>query len=99
MTVQETLPAARLRALCGGAVHLPGDPSYDMARTPWNLLVSDHPAAVTYPAFPDEVAEVLRAAASLGLRVAAQGTGHGAPPLAGRLTRSQPGRRVRVTHR
>jgi FAD/FMN-containing dehydrogenase len=86
VTVQETLPAARLRALCGGAVHLPGDPSYDMARTPWNLLVSDYPAAVTYPAFPDEVAEVLRAAASLGLHVAAQGTGHGAPPLAGRLT-------------
>lgn len=86
MTVQETLPAARLRALCGGAVHLPGDPSYDMARAPWNLLVSDYPAAVTYPAFPDEAAEVVRAAASLGLRVAAQGTGHGAPPLAGRLT-------------
>jgi len=86
VTVQETLPAARLRALCGGAVHLPGDPSYDMARTPWNLLVSDYPAAVTYPAFPDEVADVLRAASSLGLHVAAQGTGHGAPPLAGRLT-------------
>lgn len=86
MTVQETLPAARLRALCGGAVHLPGDPSYDMARTPWNLRVSDYPAAVTYPAFPDEVAEVLRAASSLGLHVAAQGTGHGAPPLTGRLT-------------
>lgn len=86
MTVQESLPAARLRELCGGAVHLPGDPSYDMARTPWNLLVSDYPAAVTYPAFPDEVAEVLRAASSLGLHVAAQGTGHGAPPLAGRLT-------------
>ena len=86
MTVQETLPAARLRALCGGAVHLPGDPSYDLARTPWNLLVSEYPAAVTYPAFPDEVAEVLRAASSLGLHVAAQGTGHGAPPLAGRLT-------------
>jgi FAD/FMN-containing dehydrogenase len=57
-----------------------------MARAPWNLLVSDYPAAVTYPAFPDEAAEVVRAAASLGLRVAAQGTGHGAPPLAGRLT-------------
>lgn len=86
MTVQETLRAAQFRALCGGAVHLPGDPSYDMARTPWNLLVSNYPAAVTYPAFPDEVAEVLQAASSLGLHVAAQGTGHGAPPLAGRLT-------------
>ena len=56
-----------------------------MARSPWNLQVSDHPAAVAYPAFPDEVAEVLRAAAAAGLSVAAQGTGHGAPPLEGRL--------------
>lgn len=86
MTVDQTLSAARLRALCGGAVHLPGDPAYDMARMPWNLLVSDHPAAVTYPADPQEVAEVLQAASALGLQVAAQGTGHGAPPLAGRLS-------------
>jgi FAD/FMN-containing dehydrogenase len=85
VTVQEGLRAAGLRGLCGGAVHLPGDPAYDMARAPWNLLVSDHPAAVAYPAFPDEVADVLRAAAAAGLAVAAQGTGHGAPPLEGRL--------------
>ncbi|MGY1820936.1 FAD-binding oxidoreductase [Geodermatophilus sp. SYSU D00079] len=77
--------AAGLRGLCGGAVHLPGDASYDMARSPWNLQASDHPAAVVYPAFPDEVAEVLRAAAAAGLTVAPQGTGHGAPPLEGRL--------------
>jgi hypothetical protein len=31
------------------------------------------------------VADVVRAAASVGLRVAPQGTGHGAPPLAGRF--------------
>ena len=40
---------------------------------------------MAYPAFPDEVASVVRAAASAGLKVAPQGTGHGAPPLAGRL--------------
>nr|WP_204332569.1 FAD-binding oxidoreductase [Geodermatophilus sabuli] len=74
-----------MRGLCGGSVQLPGDPAYDMARSPWNLQVRDHPAAVAYPAFPDEVAEVLVAAAGAGLRVAAQGTGHGAPPLEGRL--------------
>jgi FAD/FMN-containing dehydrogenase len=56
-----------------------------MARSPWNLQVSDHPSAVVYPAFPDEVAEVLTAAREAGLQVAAQGTGHGAPPLEGRL--------------
>jgi hypothetical protein len=84
--VPPTLPRAEpLRGLCGGSVQLPGDPAYDMARSPWNLQMRDHPAAVAYPAFPDEVAEVLRAAAAAGLQVAAQGTGHGAPPLEGRL--------------
>jgi hypothetical protein len=78
--------AESLRGLCGGSVHLPGDPSYDMARSPWNVGLSDFPAAVVYPAFPDEVAEVLAAAAAAGLSVAVQGTGHGAPPLEGRLT-------------
>ncbi|MDT7783423.1 MAG: hypothetical protein QOF58_1842, partial [Pseudonocardiales bacterium] len=29
--------AEGLRGLCGGAVHLQGDPAYDMARSPWNL--------------------------------------------------------------
>lgn len=86
MTVQQGLRAAGLRGLCGGAVHLPGDPAYDMARAPWNLQVSDHPAAVAYPALPEEVAEVVRAAADAGLSVAAQGTGHGAPALEGRLS-------------
>jgi FAD/FMN-containing dehydrogenase len=57
-----------------------------MARSPWNLQASDHPAAVAYPAYPGEVAEVVRAAAEAGLSVAAQGTGHGAPALQGRLT-------------
>ena len=74
-----------LRDLCGGAVHTPGDPLYDEARMPWNLHVDARPAAVAYPAFVDEVASVVLAAASAGLKVAPQGTGHGAPPLDGRL--------------
>jgi len=77
--------AETLRGLCGGAVHLPGDPGYDLARAPWNVQVESFPAAVAYPAFPDEVADVLRAAAAAGLTVAPQGTGHGAAPLQGRL--------------
>jgi FAD/FMN-containing dehydrogenase len=77
--------AEGLRGLCGGAVHLQGDPAYDMARSPWNLQMADYPAAVAYPADPDEVGDVLRAAAAAGLHVAPQGTGHGAPPLEGRL--------------
>ena len=90
VTRPSTTPAgiagpADLRRLCGGAVYLPGDPQYDEARRPWNLRTDDHPAAVAYPAFPDEVAELVRAAAAAGLRIAPQGTGHGAPPLSGQL--------------
>ena len=86
--VPESAPprAEILRGLCGGAVHLPGDPAYDEARMPWNLQADSRPAAVAYPAFPHEVSTVLRAAASAGLQVAPQGTGHGAPPLAGHLS-------------
>ena len=44
MTQQQVAPsavarAAALRGLCGGSVQLPGDPAYDMARSPWNLLI------------------------------------------------------------
>ena len=85
VTVQQAERREALRALAGGAVHLPGDPLYDEARMPWNLQVDEHPAAVAYPADPHEVARIVRAAAAAGLRVAPQGTGHGAPPLAGRL--------------
>jgi FAD/FMN-containing dehydrogenase len=77
--------AELLRGLCGGAVHLPGDPAYDEARVPWNLQADSHPAAVAYPAFPHEISTVLKAAATAGLKVAPQGTGHGAPPLSGHL--------------
>lgn len=98
--------AAALRGLAGGAVHLPGDPLYDEARMPWNLQVDEHPAAVAYPADPQEVARIVQAAAASGLRVAPQGTGHGAPPLAGRLgdavllrTSAMTGLRVDVARR
>src|SRR4051812_16728946 len=90
MTVSPPSASARaraeaLRGLCGGAVHLPGDPGYDLARAPWNAQVESFPAAVAYPAFPEEVTDVLRAASAAGLAVAPQGTGHGAAPLEGRL--------------
>src|SRR6476620_10068322 len=65
-----------------------------------------HLPAVAYPADPHEVARIVRAAAAAGLRVAPLGTGHGAPPLAGRLgdavllrTSAMTGLRVDVTGR
>jgi hypothetical protein len=78
MTSTDARAAEALRGLCGGAVRLPGDAGYDDARLPWNLQVDIRPAAVAYPAFADEVAEVVRAAASVGLPVVPLGTGHGA---------------------
>lgn len=83
MTITSQAGAATsLRSLCGGSVHLPGDPGYDAARMPWNVAVDQRPAAVAYPADTAEVAELVRAAAKAGMRVAAQGTGHNAGPLA-----------------
>jgi FAD/FMN-containing dehydrogenase len=82
-TRPQTSPAAEaLRGLCGGAVHLPGDPGYDDARVPWNVAIDQRPAAVAYPASTAEVAAIVRAAAAAGLRIAPQGTGHNAGPLA-----------------
>lgn len=89
MSVETTLdhpapsvPAEALRGLCGGAVHLPGDPGYDFARMPWNVAVDQRPAAVAFPHDAAEAAELVVAAARAGLRVAPQSTGHAAGPLA-----------------
>ena len=76
-----TIGADRLRGLCAGAVELPGDPGYDATRLPWNVAVDQRPAAVVHPTSAEQVAEVVRVAAELGLRVAPQGTGHNAGPL------------------
>jgi FAD/FMN-containing dehydrogenase len=76
-----------LRAACGGALHLPGEPGYDAARRPWNVAVDQRPAAVAYPADAEEVAALIRAAGAAGLRIAPQGTGHNAGPL-GDLSRA-----------
>lgn len=62
--------------------HLPDDPGYDAARVAWNLAVDQRPAAVAVPRTVGEVADVVRAAAAAGLRVAPQSTGHNAGPLA-----------------
>ncbi len=59
----------------------PGDPGWDEARRAWNLAVDQHPAAVALPACAQDVADVVRLGRAYGLRIAAQGTGHGAAPL------------------
>ena len=59
----------------------PGDPGWDAARQAWNLAVDQRPAAVALPRSPADVVAAVRQARRCGLRVAAQGTGHGAAAL------------------
>jgi hypothetical protein len=64
-----------------GRVATPNDPDWDAARQPWNLAADQRPRAVAFVEGPDDVAAVVRFAAGHGLRVAGQGTGHGAVAL------------------
>jgi len=61
---------------------LPGDAGYDDACRPWNLAVSQRPAAVAVPRTVDDVVRIVDAAIGLGLRIAPQSTGHAASTLA-----------------
>lgn len=65
----------------------PGQPGWDEARRAWNLSVDQRPAAVALPQTVDDVVAAVDHARAAGLRVAVQGTGHGAgsTPLDGAL--------------
>jgi FAD/FMN-containing dehydrogenase len=65
----------------------PGQPGWDGARRAWNLSVDQRPAAVALPESVDDVVAAVDHARTVGLRVAVQGTGHGAgsTPLDGAL--------------
>ena len=56
----------------------PGDAGWDEARRAWNLAVDQRPAAVALPLTVDDVVAVVEHARLVGLKVAVQGTGHGA---------------------
>jgi FAD/FMN-containing dehydrogenase len=56
----------------------PGQPGWDEARRAWNLSVDQRPAAVALPETVDDVVAAVDHARASGLRVAVQGTGHGA---------------------
>ena len=67
-----------LEAAVRGAVHVPGDSTWDDARTAWNLAIDQHPLAVVEVVDADDVAAAVRCARRLGLPVVAQSTGHAA---------------------
>lgn len=67
-----------------GAVHIPGDPAWDEARSAWNLAVDQRPVAVVVAGSVDDIVQTVLAAKDQGLAVAPQATGHNAGPLAAR---------------
>ena len=70
-----------LRAAIAGQVFVPGQAGYDQARQAWNLAVDTRPALVVEAESAADVAQAVRYARARGMRIAPQGTGHGAAPL------------------
>jgi hypothetical protein len=64
-----------------GSVVRPGEADWDAARMSWNLAADQRPEAVVLVESADDIAKTVRFAAEHGLKVAAQGTGHGAVAL------------------
>ncbi len=64
-----------------GRIATPDDSDWDQARQAWNLAADQHPGAVAFVENAEDVAAVVRFAADNGLRVTAQGSGHGALSL------------------
>jgi hypothetical protein len=71
----------QLRDVIDGEVVTPADESWDEARQAWNLAVDQRPAAVVFPEGVDDVVATVDFAREHGLRIAPQGTGHGAAAL------------------
>ncbi len=64
-----------------GRVATPSDPDWDQARAAWNLIADQSPEAVALVESAEDIAATVRFAVQHDLRVAGQGTGHGAAPL------------------
>jgi FAD binding domain-containing protein len=64
-----------------GRVATPSDSDWDEARQAWNLAADQRPPAVALVESADDVAKVVTFARQNDLKVAGQGTGHGAMPL------------------
>src|SRR3954452_18552675 len=76
-----TSPNTHLTEALNGAVVLPDDPRYDEARSSFNVLVDQRPAAVAFPSDARDVAAAVSYAQRAGLQVAPQATGHNQAPL------------------
>jgi FAD/FMN-containing dehydrogenase len=70
-----------LRTLIAGQVFVPGESGYDQARQAWNRAVDLQPAVVVVAENAADVAHAVQYALRREMRIAPQGTGHGAAPL------------------
>ncbi len=78
---KNTLQTLNLPVLTGDIVR-PGEPEWDLARRAWNLAVDQRPALVAFPADAEDVRALVAFAIGAGLKIAPQGTGHNAAPIA-----------------
>lgn len=78
-------PAAGPPSPAPAALITPDAPGYDAARRAWNLAVDQRPDAVVRATCVEDVVAAVRHAADAGLRIAVQGTGHGASAREGGL--------------
>jgi hypothetical protein len=65
-----------------GRVATASDSDWDQVRLAWNLVADQRPEAVVFAESADDVAKAVGFAAANDLKVAGQGTGHGAAALA-----------------
>ena len=70
-----------LRAQLAGAVVVPGEDTWDIARQAWNLAADQQPTFVALPKSAADVQAIVNFARAHGLRIAMQGTGHNAVPM------------------
>jgi FAD/FMN-containing dehydrogenase len=64
-----------------GRLAVPADSDWDQARAAWNLAADQRPLAVAFAESAADVAATVRFASANDLKVAAQGSGHGAVAL------------------
>ena len=84
MTIKNTIAdrdLEALRAALAGQVFVAGQAGYDQARQAWNLAVDQRPSVVVEAESAAGVAQAVRYARARAMRIAPQGTGHGAAPL------------------
>ena len=70
-----------IRARIAGRIVSDTEEGWDTARQAWNLAATQRPPLVAFPETTHDVVELVAFARGQGLRVAPQGTGHGAVPL------------------